>query len=254
MSRPKKPKRKVRPPKLCATDQLIYALLLIPCVAAGFAPLLLVMLGQDWLFLRTGDVIAYNTHGWLLLMLLPGMVFFAPLIWLAIRFQARKPFVGPKLPANGPILSEAQKKKKRQKPYERRGRRMIALLLLAVYGLLCIPAVGSFFARTEVTATEVRVYTLFGIETRVTPLSEVASVKTGIHRGNRGSYHVSYKLTMQDGKSYSFTEHPLTLLELDAHVPPCPRTSERLEYFDRICDSYDLTAEEAARVRMLFRS
>ncbi len=254
MARPKKSKRKVHAPKLCPADHVIYAILLTLCIVLAFLPILLVLLWQKRMFLSSGEVLAYNESGWLLLTLIPAIPLFIPLGFVANAWGSRKPIVGPKPPPpSGPVV----KKKKAQKPRDRRITVLLIVALVGIYLLTLIPAVGSAFARTEITAAEIREYTLFGIQTKSTPLSEVAAVEARIYYGaNRSSFDwkSSYTVTMQNGKAYTFAAHPLTLVEIDRHMPPCPHVSEGVEYLGKLCREYDLNAEEAARVRALFRT
>ncbi len=252
MSRPKKPKRRVRPPKLCLWDRVIYLVLLVLCVAVFFLPFLVFLLVQNRFVMASGEVLAYNAHGWMLFVLIPEMAFIAPSVWLACRWQDRKPFVGPKLPQDGPIV-----RKKKKKPYERNMKKLAAALA-GLYLLLCVPAVGAFFARSEITATEVRAYTLFGVETHRAPLSDVVRVKADIYysSGGRssGGWEASYTVTLRDGKKYIFSPNPMTLVDIDKHIPPCPRTVEGIEHFDDLCREYDLTSDEATRLRAILRT
>ncbi len=254
MARPKKPKRKVRAPKLCPADHIIYAILLTLSCVLAFLPILLVLLWQKRMFLSSGEVLAYNESGWLLLTLIPAIPLFIPLALVADAWGARKPIVGPKPPPpSGPVV----KKKKAQKPRDRRITVLLIVALVGIYLLTLIPAVGSAFARTEITATEIREFTLFGIQTKSTPLTEVASVEARIYYSSGKSssgWKSAYTITMQSGKEYTFVAHPSTLVEIDRHIPPCPHVSDGVEDFDKLCREYDLNAEEAARVRTLFRT
>lgn len=246
-------RKRVPLPKLCVGDQVLYILLMVLCVAVILAPLVVGLLVQEHLVLRSGEVIAYEASMWLLLVFLPMLTCVVPLGLLIDRYRNRIPIVGPKWTASGAVGSKGKSKKR---PV-RRDVWLAVAVWSTVWLVTLVMAIGVLCARSEITATEVRAYTLFGEEIHRAPLSDVVATELEIYyspggKTSPGYWAASYTVVLRDGESYEFEPNPMVLLEIDEHIPPCPRTVEGVEHFEDLCLEHDLSPEEAARLRPLF--
>ena len=245
-------KRKERRPKLRWYDKALYVLLLFLLYMVVHFCLLFFSESLPRLMFRQGDIIAVDaTSVWQLWQLWLMVPFFGMGIWLLVRLEERKPLLGPKWNED-----KHPRPKEKEKPEWRRRRALLMAVSALLYILLCIPAVGSMWAREEITPTEIRRYAPFGLETACTPLSQTDSVMVSIHGAglhNRG-WAVTLRINMKDGTAHIFSgHHPDVLLEINRHLPSAARTVRGAKNFDLLCDYYNATPEERIRWRELFR-
>lgn len=183
---------------------------------------------KSWWFRRQPDLILYNGSHWSSwLWVLPLLV---PLVfWLG----------------RGRLFAEFLAK------LQKRSKQLIAALLVLVSLVL---GIGGFFARKEITTTEVRAYGLFGYEERRYALSEATEAKLDLRWESTGkrsrSCKLYYEIVFPDGERIAFTGKIDTLLKIDGQLQDIPKTVENGDLVDRLSCS----KEERERVRAVIEA
>ncbi len=241
----KKRNHKPKNPPLSPINKFLYGVLFVLIIILPFSLYLIFHLCQIELGKAGGALATESTASELLLLIpvIPAMV--AGLILWEMAYTNRIPLLG-------------ARKKCPPKPKKRHSRVYTVFItaVVSIYLFSFVPAIGAVYNRVEINETHIDKYAMFGKLEEHRPVEDATRVHAKICLTSSGRYtsrwETSYTVYFADGKSYSFHLGPSNIIAIDALFKGLPKTVEGTEYFEKLCEEYDLMPEEREKLKEVF--
>lgn len=269
----RKAKKKLHPmPKLSALDQGIYMTILALIIAVSFSGVLLPVFLRRAVAAADAAIAVAGDAGILWCFPACFSFFLITFILWCLAYQGRYPIFGIRHFRYGPpawskIYPVFMKNKPAQpiSKNQKKQRKMIAGVLLAVFLVCALPFPLSLFGRNSLYANgRVADYNAFNQMVREYGVQDAESVIFRVARNGRrnGLYKVVMELEMKDGRKIQFEDRDflqgdtkgwlLEMVRLKALFPPEKVVTQNHDRLERVIFDENMDAQQADLLRILF--